>query len=1026
MVEFLWVALKLALFQAGIVELIKLGAHGKQLNAKQTMASFAAVTTAWLALQGGLAILLLWPIRAVQQTQSLLSAMALSVAVGLVVLGLQRHWPSWRRWQQDYRQTLTGAAPKDEAHFWRNVLAAAALCLLATPALLQSVGWAFWPQENSLWLLAYGVLALVWHVFAIWRQAPLANVEATQPAMQTAAPALLQDPDSALLYAVHNGQIDSALQALEAGANPHQLPAAGAKDQRSLMMIAATLSDLRLLRALIAGGVEVNAFHGGLNALLSATRDSWHGRSEAVTMLLTNGARCDVRDADGNTPLHHGMRSTDAAVAALLLDAGAAIEAVNNEGYTPLALACQAANWRVARYMLERKAKLEPAGAVPVLFAAASAEDDDIGIRLLHKHKAKIDVRGPNQRTPLMIAAETGLSEVVATLLELGAQINAVDDNGMTAYMLAARAGEVEVLRKLGESAKLDRNCRDSAGLNALEHALANGRWKAVASIDPNHAVPDEVEALPSTGRHSNAYQQLLTMLAGSDFSSAGQMLQAGLRPASTEWAELLLHFTQLEQRPAMRWLIGQGAHIAMNDGQGISVYRRLLEWNQNPLPALTFFLQQGQPVVGAGSLAAFCESALHHDFSRRQEEQMALQLLQQGADPFGLSAEGVPALVLAVRLHWQRLALALLAAGVDANGADAAGLTALHAAAQSGHAELTKALIAAGADPERRSLCGQSALGLADLNQHQDLQAWLHWPLWQLPIRRLCGQDLPKAVMLRDADAVEKLLALGVPVNDRDGKGSTALIHACGQGQYAMVERLLACSADPAITASSGATALWAAISQSHRDIVELLLQHGASVQQNIAGYPPLHLACLGGNVDIVSMLLAHGCNIGAQDMQQQQVLHSACAFMSSENARLEAVVMIDSLLRAGAQWQVADKHGQTPLHILCGASLQKNQNLKEDVVLSALDRVLQESPQIDALDSRGFTALHHAAARGYSQICQRLLRAGAERSLRDNLGRSAYDFAVMGGFSETANLLQERPDRIDIASLLIKKDQA
>jgi hypothetical protein len=29
------------------------------------------------------------------------------------------------------------------------------------------------------------------------------------------------------------------------------------------------------------------------------------------------------------------------------------------------------------------------------------------------------------------------------------------------------------------------------------------------------------------------------------------------------------------------------------------------------------------------------------------------------------------------------------------------------------------------------------------------------------------------------------------------------------------------------------------------------------------------------------------------------------------------------------------------------------------------------------------------------------------------------------MGGFSDTANLLQDRPERVDIASLLIKKDQ-
>ena len=85
-----------------------------------------------------------------------------------------------------------------------------------------------------------------------------------------------------------------------------------------------------------------------------------------------------------------------------------------------------------------------------------------------------------------------------------------------------------------------------------------------------------------------------------------------------------------------------------------------------------------------------------------------------------------------------------------------------------------------------------------------------------------------------------------------------------------------------------------------------------------------------------------------------------------------------------------------------------------------------MQEPISIDCVDARGFTPLHHASARGFGQLIERLLKAGADKNRRDNLGRSAYDFAVMGGFSEVANRLQDKPERVDIASLLIKKDQA
>jgi ankyrin repeat protein len=81
--------------------------------------------------------------------------------------------------------------------------------------------------------------------------------------------------------------------------------------------------DLRLLRELIARGVDLNDVASGMTPLLAATRDSWHGRPEAVMTLLANGADPRVTDADGNTPLHHAARSSDPGVVALLRDAAA-------------------------------------------------------------------------------------------------------------------------------------------------------------------------------------------------------------------------------------------------------------------------------------------------------------------------------------------------------------------------------------------------------------------------------------------------------------------------------------------------------------------------------------------------------------------------------------------------------------------------------------------------------------------------------------------------------------------------------
>jgi ankyrin repeat protein len=1027
MVEFIELALKLAVFNGVMIELLKLGVYRGEWQLKRSLKSAGLLILLWFLLQCALALLLLWPIQAVQQTQSLISVLALSVIVGVLVLGMQRLWPNWASLEQNIDNSWPSLDPQGSAFgFWRSTVAASVLMFLALPALLIAVSWQYWFADSNLWLIIYGVLAIAFHASTTSVALPQLKDAPESPFKQVPDEQnMTLDPDVLLMQAIHNGQVDAALQALENGANPHQLQSTNAKDQRSLMMIASTLSDLRLLRALIQRGVDVNAFFSGLNPLLSATRDSWHGRSEAVTMLLTNGAQTQVIDRDGNTPLHHAMRSTDAAVAALLLDAGAEKEAVNKEGYTPLALACQAANWRVARYMLERKASVEPMLAVPVLIAASGAEDDEIGIRLLHKHKAKIDVRDNKLRTPLMVAAQAGLVEVVAVLIELGAQLNLQDEAGLTAYMYAAQNGAVEVINALQKSNKLNRALVDLQGKTAFDYAISIGSWNAVISMDPDYPVPEHIQHKPDQNIPISNLQHLQHALTAEDLPLADSLIQTNVKLSNTDIADLVYAFSQIESRTALSWLMQQGGHLFSTDAIGVTVYQRLLETNQNQCSTMYYFLANGQSISGAGSLALYLESCLLHDYSRRSDEQLALYLLQQGACPFSTArSDSAPPLSIAVRLGWQRLAKALLEIGVNANATDCAGLTALHHAAQFGRIAFVLQLINFGALPEKRAMNGQSAYGLA-LNQGDDACiAALTWSNWSLPGRKLQACDLPSAVLAKDVGAIKKLVELGVSLDGYDQNGSTALIHASGLGLEEIVQFLLQQGADTKIAAKGGATALWAAISQSHTEILRILLEFGAHTNQMVAGYPPLNLACLSGYPEQVSLLLEYGADVTLVDMHGHNALHACAAFLSSEKARLDAVILVDVLVRAGVETDHADSLGLTPLHLLCGANLQKTQKLKEGLVLSALDRLLQEQLQVDAIDARGFTALHHVAARGYNQLIERLLIAGADRNRRDNLGRSAYDFAVMGGFTEVANRLQDKPDRVDIASLLVKKD--
>ena len=70
-------------------------------------------------------------------------------------------------------------------------------------------------------------------------------------------------------------------------------------------------------------------------------------------------------------------------------------------------------------------------------------------------------------RTPLMVAARKGLTEIAKLLIDAGANVNDTDDHGLTALMHAARKGQAQTLELLLIN-KADTAKRDNDGMTAL------------------------------------------------------------------------------------------------------------------------------------------------------------------------------------------------------------------------------------------------------------------------------------------------------------------------------------------------------------------------------------------------------------------------------------------------------------------------------------------------------------------------------------------------------------------------------
>lgn len=207
------------------------------------------------------------------------------------------------------------------------------------------------------------------------------------------------------------------------------------------------------------------------------------------------------------------------------------------------------------------------------------------------------------------------------------------------------------------------------------------------------------------------------------------------------------------------------------------------------------------------------------------------------------------------------------------------------------------------------------------------------------------------EAVEIGDVELVQELLSYGADIHTRvDGQDilSAAVIATWKQGtNIELIKLLLRSGANPNRRSEDGETALYWATFRDENELVELLIEAGATVEaeQPKDGYTSLHIASEHGNREIAELLLKSG---GESALNKFDQISRTPLMWAVEKGYLEIARM---LIEAGADVNAFDEPriGNTALRQIVDRG---SYEMIELLVQAGADPTIPGWMQITALD--------------------------------------------------------------------------
>ncbi|XP_014238417.1 ankyrin-1-like [Trichogramma pretiosum] len=629
-----------------------------------------------------------------------------------------------------------------------------------------------------------------------------------------------------------------------------------------------------------------------------------------------------------------------------------------------------------------------------------------------YKHEPELDEEGKplcHRTTPVHHAARFKSYCIVRELFKVYDNVNYTDELGYTHYHAAVEFGCDDIVEKFLELGQDPNGLVRKWGARSAEpllHVALNNKCKSTVRLllkkgaDPNLTDARGLTALHIICKSHSDDHDLARIL----FKYSRKKYHPVLVDAKDNLGRTPLHYavTKSCQKESIRVLLENGANPNFPNEQGLTALHIICKSHSDDhdLAEVLFKYSQEkyQPVL-VDTKDKLGQTPLHYAVTESCKEHSIRVLLENGADPNVGNAKGLSPLQVICQGNWDNynlvemlIEISSMHKPVELNVQDSLGNTPLLRVLLYNYRNVFELLLRSGADPNVTNKEGSTALHIIGKRLWLDDFAEMVFELSQKKYQplQIDAQDkdgntpLHLALFHDKKRVAELLLKRGANPNVINAGGQTPLhliskmnpdinwiesfFDICDQKHHPMQVN---------VPNEEGNTPLHLALHHRNRKGSELLLARGANPNStNAKGLTPLHIICrmYRDNGATARMLFERShdrykpLRIDAQDKEGNTPLHEALLHNGRDNAEL--------LMRRGADVNLTNARGSTPLHIIC----EYKGLYKLAELLFQICGEENVTVPINAQNIDGNTPLHLALYLDNKRMVELLLRNGAD----------------------------------------------